>query len=241
MRAIATLAAVLMAGGTAEAHPPAQTTWQVTRASGSVTWELDSVPSGYLGYQSASGEVVEHWHYLGGGPRITFPFTALRPLGPPGSPAYNFAIRPVKGDLSGHGSGTLTDGTSGSCSSDLSSLPNLPGRNATLWMAKLDRSHLALWITAENPTDLFDAEPCATALGSTVGQFPTAQPDQENAPTVAPTKTGVLRIDPSHHAGKRLVLHVRARFQLVVNTADGQRHVVGFEQTRATLILRLTG
>jgi hypothetical protein len=233
------LGALAMSASPAAARAPAQTNWQVVRASGKITWELDSVPFGYLGYQSASGEVTEHWHYLGGGPQVSFPFTSLRPLGPPGSSTFNFQIRPIAGNLSGHGSGMLTDGAAGSCSSDLTSLPNLPGRNATLWMAKMGRSHLALWITAENPTDLFDAEPCASALGSTVGQFPTAQPDQRHEPTVEPTRTSVLRIDPFHHAGKRLVLHLKAKFNLVVNTTDGHAHVVGSEMTTATLILRL--
>jgi hypothetical protein len=229
------------ASPSAAARPaPAQTNWSVVQASGKIVWTLESVPFAYQGFRSAVGEITERWHYLGHGPEVSFPFTTLRRLAPPGSPAFSFPIRPVKGTLSGHASGALTDGTSGGCSSNLSSLPNNFGHNATLDMASIDRRHLALWTTAEDPTDLLTLEPCTTQLGN-LGGFPSAQPDQKGRPRVDPTPISRLRIDPSARGnrGKQVKLNLRAEFNLVVTTADGRRHIVGTETTTATLKLRL--
>ena len=125
-------------------------------------------------------------------PEVSFPFTSMRPLAPPGSPTMSFPIRPIRGTLSGHASGALTDGTTGGCSSNLSSLPNNFGESATLNMATIDKRHLALWTTAEDPTDLLITEPCATQLGN-LGEFPNAQPDQKRKPDVHETPISMLR------------------------------------------------
>ena len=201
----------------AAAFVPAQTNWTVVQASGKIVWTLESVPFGYQGFRSGTGQITEFWHYLGHGPEISFPFTTLRGLAPPGSPVVSFPIRPVTGTLAGNANGTLTDGTTGGCSAKLTSLPNNFGRNATLNMASLDKRHLALWTTAEDPRDLLTSEPCATQLGA-LGSFPAAEPDQKTKPTVGRTPVSVLRIDPSRPAnrGKRVRLNLRAEFNLIL-------------------------
>lgn len=215
-----------------------QTNWNVVQASGKIVWTLESVPLDYQGFRTASGDITELWHYLGHGPEISFPFTTLRPLAPPGSPTFSFPIRPIKGTLGGQASGALTDGTTGACSANLGSLPN--STNAKLNEATIDRRHLALWVTVEDPTDLLTVEPCATGLGP-LGTFPAAQPDQQHKPTVQPTLVSVLRLDPvvRGNRGKVVVLHLKAEFNLVVTTTDGKRHVVGTETSTATVKLKL--
>ncbi len=229
-----------MAPASAAARTPAQTSWAVVQASGKIIWTLKSVPLGYQGFRSASGEITESWHYVGHGSEVSFPFTGMRPLAPPGSPAMSFPIRSIRGTLSGHANGALTDGTTGGCSSNLSSLPNNPGRSATLNMATIDKHHLALWITAEDPTDLLITEPCATQLGN-LGGFPNAQPDQKRKPDVHETPISTLRIDASApgNLGKQAKLNLKAEFNLVATTTDGRRHVVGTETTTATVRLKL--
>jgi hypothetical protein len=240
-------AACVVLGGAGLAVPatavgfvPAQTNWNVVRASGKVVWTLESVPFDYLGFRTASGEVTELWHYTGHGSMVTFPFTALRPLGPPGSPTYNFPLRPIKGTLSGHASGIQTDGTSGGCSSNLANLPNPPSNGAMLNMATIDKRHLAVWTTAEDPTDLLTTDPCATQLG-VFSAFPAADPDQQNKPIVHETPISRLRIDPTlrRNRGKRVQLNLEADYDLVVTTTDGKRHVVGTEKTTAIVVLKL--
>lgn len=243
---LATVAGCVLAAGGAElasqaaGFVPSQTTWKVQKASGKIVWALDSYPSGANGFKSASGHITEHWDYVGHKAEVTFPFTALRPLGPPGSPAYSSFISPIAGTMSGHATGTLNDGESASCSGKLSKLPNDPGRNATLWMASLGKGHLALYTTAEDPNDFLTTDPCASQFGN-IGTQPTAYPDQKRKPTVTPTKTSELRIDPTTHKGKEVQLDLRAEFNLIVTTADGVRHVAGTETTTATLELKLKG
>ena len=225
---------------TAAGFLPAQTNWTVVQASGKIVWTLESVPLDYLGYRTASGEITERWHYLGHGPLVSFPFTSLRPLAPPGSPGFSVPIRPIKGTLAGQASGALTDGTTGGCSSNLANLPNPPSNGATLNMASIDRRHLAIWTTAEDPTDLLTTDPCATELGN-LGEFPAADPDQHSKPSVHKTPISTLRIDPSlrRNRGKRVRLNLEADYKLVVTTSDGHRHVVGTETTTATVVLKL--
>jgi hypothetical protein len=234
------LAACGLVPASADARTIFQTNWNVVQASGKIVWTLESVPFDYLGFRTAGGEITELWHYLGHGPEVSFPFTTLRPLAPPGSPVMSFAIRPIKGTLGGRASGTLTDGTTGGCSANLANLPNNFGKNATLNEATIDRRHLALWVTAEPPTDLLTTDPCATALGP-LGDFPAADPDQQHKPTVQKTPVSTLRLDPvvRKNRGKLVVLHLKAQFNLVVTTTDGKRHVVGTETTTATVKLKL--